>query len=223
MDMPTRVGDEFLSALETRLVEATTASWEAWLGLLEEYKEANGNCNAPFKAGSLGRWVSHQRSAYNAKPQRITPERIARLEAIGFEWDPQAAAWEASFKELLAYKEANGNCNVPAQGSSLGRWVHHQRKAYNEKPQRLSPERIARLEEIGFEWDALAAAWEASFKELLAYKEAKGNCNAPRSSSLGVWVNTQRKAYKAKPQRITPERIDRLKAIGFEWDLRVRV
>ena len=82
--------------------------------------EANGDCNVPKDRSFLGNWVGTQSTEYKAK--RLSAERIARLEAIGFVWDRFEAAWEESFAELLAYKEANGDCNVP-QGSSLGGWV----------------------------------------------------------------------------------------------------
>ena len=35
----------------------------------------------------------------------FTQPRIDRLNGIGFEWDPDAAAWEQHFRELQAYKE----------------------------------------------------------------------------------------------------------------------
>ena len=52
----------------------------------------------------LGRWVHYQRVEYWIFQQKgsakITEERIARLNAIGFEWDPQKAQWEKMFAKL---------------------------------------------------------------------------------------------------------------------------
>ena len=52
----------------------------------------------------LGRWVHYQRVEYwllqQAEPAKITEERILRLEAIDFEWDPQKAKWEQMFEKL---------------------------------------------------------------------------------------------------------------------------
>ncbi len=44
---------------------------------------------------------------------KITPERIGRLEAMGFEWDPQKAQWDKMFERLKEYHEEMGHCKVP--------------------------------------------------------------------------------------------------------------
>ena len=63
--------------------------------------------------------------------------------------------------ELIAFKEEFGHCNVPVKYSdnqSLGKWCNNTRKAYERiqkklKPVfKLTPKRIQRLEEIGFQW-----------------------------------------------------------------------
>ena len=33
---------------------------------------------------------------------------MKRLNSIGFEWDPQASAWDTKFEELVAFKRKNG-------------------------------------------------------------------------------------------------------------------
>jgi hypothetical protein len=44
---------------------------------------------------------------------KITPERIGRLEGMGFEWDPQKAQWNMLFDKLVKFKEEIGHCKVP--------------------------------------------------------------------------------------------------------------
>lgn len=56
----------------------------------------------------LGRWVHYQRVEYWIYQQsgngKITPERMDRLQSIGFEWDPQQARWTQMFEKLLQFK-----------------------------------------------------------------------------------------------------------------------
>jgi hypothetical protein len=79
---------------------------------------------------------------------------VARLDALRFEWDPITADWEALFQALVVFKENQGHCRVPQRWSEnpqLGTWVGYQRKAFRKG--KLSEERVARLEALGFEWD----------------------------------------------------------------------
>ena len=218
-DMPVSVDVEFSSALRTVLVEASTASWEFWFGLLEAFKEAEGHCRVPrgFKLDgfNLDNWVGTQRKTKDS----MSPERRQRLDDIGFIWDPIAEAWEEGFSKLLQFKEHEGHCKVPTgfklDGFNLDSWVRHQRSAKDS----MSPERRQRLDEIGFVWGVLAEAWEEGFSKLLQFKKAEGHCRAPngfklKGFNLGSWVATQRKTKDS----MSPERKQRLDDIGFIWD-----
>ena len=68
--------------------------------------------------------------------------------------DQIGSTWDERYGELLAFKETHGHCGVPVSfvtpnGHALGRWVGKQRK----KRGSLSPERMTRLNGIGFVWD----------------------------------------------------------------------
>ena len=204
------------------------AAWEKSFAALAAYKDQYGDCRVPrgwAENPSLGGWIHQQRNAYSAAQPTISVDRIARLNALGFDWDPLAAAWEENFAALAAYKDQYGDCGVPQRWSdnpSLGQWVSSQRQAYNAAPPTISPDRIARLNALGFDWDTLAAAWEENFAALVAYKDQYGDFRVPRgwsdNSSLGGWVSTQRSAYSAAPPTLSVDRIARLNALGFEWD-----
>ena len=74
------------------------------------------------------RWVTTQRVF--CKRSKLSPDRVERLETLGFEWDVRAALWEEKFSELVRFKEEHDHCDVPAkwaQNSKLGRWVSKQR------------------------------------------------------------------------------------------------
>jgi Helicase associated domain len=97
----------------------------------------------------LGLWVQVQRR----EEDDISAERKARLNALGFIWDVLADQWEEGFQHLQAFVDERGHCRVPvshiaADGYRLGQWVKVQRR----RADRISAERKARLDALGFEW-----------------------------------------------------------------------
>ena len=136
-DMPVSVDAEFYSALRTVSVEASTASWEFWFGLLEQFKELEAHCNVPNKftldGHQIGRWINAQRMSKDSLP----PERWQRLDDLGFVWDINAEAWEEGFSKLLQFKESEGHCRVPRgfklDGYNLGNWISNQRNHKDKK------------------------------------------------------------------------------------------
>jgi hypothetical protein len=81
--------------------------WNERFDKLLEYKAKNGNTMVPqcYQDDTrLGRWVHYQRVEYwlhqDTGHAKITNERIARLDAIGFEWDPQKAIWNIMYEKL---------------------------------------------------------------------------------------------------------------------------
>jgi len=199
-----------------------TANWEALVQALVAFKKDKGHCRVPqgWRGNpQLATWVDTQRQAF--RKGKLSGERVARLEALGFEWDPVRADWEEMFQALVAFKENQGHCGVPRRWSEnpqLGRWVSQQRHVY--KKGRLSEERVARLEALGFEWDPVRADLEEMFRALVAFKGKQGHCNVPFSWSenpeLGRWVANQRQTFRKG--KLSEERVVRLEALGFEWD-----
>ena len=121
---------------------------------LAAYKAQHGDCRVPQgwpENPSLGTWVSNQRTG--RKAGKLSADRVARLEALGFEWDLRATDWDNNFATLAAYKAKHGDCRVPnvwPPNPSLGVWVSNQRTG--RKAGKLSADRVARLEALGFEW-----------------------------------------------------------------------
>ena len=102
--------------------------------------------------------------------------------------------WDEMLGRLVAYKSRQGDCNVPASHSDrkLFHWVGAQRQFY--KNNQLSTIRKAKLDEVGFIWDARAALWEEGFAHLSAYKAREGHCRVPNAHvengfRLGRWVD----------------------------------
>ena len=238
-----RVSLDTLWAAVGTLVELSTDTWDEHFGELQAYQARFSNCNVPREwreNPQLGRWVTKQRREKRkfdqGAPSQITQGRIERLNSIGFEWDPVADLWEQRFGELQAYQADKGDCNVPRRwsvNSQLGTWVDTQRtekRKFDKGDERamITPERIERLDGIGFEWEPVADVWGQRFRELQAYQADKGHCNVPQqwpeNKQLGMWVNKQRaekrKLDQGKRSSITQPRIERLNGIGFEWNAR---
>ena len=196
------------------------------------YKEKTGNPNATkhyktAKGFPLGAWQSNQRTRYKAG--KISPERIKQLEDIGFKWDKFEEYFEKGFQETVLYKKSTGNPNVlksyeTAEGFLLGYWQGNQKGNYRKG--NLSPERIKRLEDIGFKWEIqkerFEDQFEKGFQETILYKEKTGNPNVPQSYrtaegyQLGIWQGNQKGNYKKGI--LSPDRIERLVKIGFTWE-----
>ncbi|KAJ1455929.1 helicase associated domain-containing protein [Pelagophyceae sp. CCMP2097] len=208
-------------------------SWDAHFKLLLPYRAHYGDCAVP--AGfvtadgvKLRTWANTQRQAYNAG--ELSPERRERLDAVGFVWSVRQSAprqsrtrgdWDVRYLQLEAYREAHGDCAVPSDfaatnGTELGLWVGEQRRKYGAGV--LSPERILRLEAVGFVWTADFGddGSEQKFEALAAHGNAAPQSSAAADGArLGQWVMRQRQAYKAG--KLSAEHIERLNSVGFAW------
>jgi hypothetical protein len=134
--------------------------------------------------------------------------------------------WNIKFQELREYRILNSDCKVPQQEEGLGKWVQNQR--FLKTKSKLSKERIARLDSIGFYWGKGTPepeSWDTKFEELAKYQKHMGHCNInidPRSpSELAKWVTAQRAEYKyfrkCRASLLSTEQVGRLKKIGFQW------
>jgi hypothetical protein len=96
-------------------------------------------------------WLNTQRVAYKKGSSKLTPERLKRLEELGVQWDRYEAVWEERCNELVAYRQKNGDCDVPQlEESGLGVWLKTQRQVY--KNDELTEKRQKRLEALGVRW-----------------------------------------------------------------------
>jgi superfamily II DNA or RNA helicase len=213
---------ELAKSVGIRLVEELGVTWDERYGQLIAYKTHHGTCNVPQRwklVQGLGAWCNRQRS--DCAKGDLSPDRVERLDRLGFEWEPFDVAWARMFEELVAYKTINGNLNVPKEWKEsprLGNWCSTQRVLYSRE--QLSHSRVQRLEELGFRWDTYGDAWEKMFAELVAYKQERGNCNVSKhnkgTAKLGAWCVTQRRLYSK--HKLSPACVERLERLGFLWD-----
>ncbi|MDA7920081.1 Helicase associated domain protein, partial [Akkermansiaceae bacterium] len=130
------------------------------------------------------------------------------------EINERLGSWEINFQKLVAYKEEYGDCLVPRsfEDKKLATWVGTQRSF--KKSGKLDPNKIKRLDEIGFVWDPIEEFWEAQFRKILAYKKEHGDCLVPNTwqdKQLVTWVRTQRRSKKSG--KLDPNKIKRLDEI----------
>ena len=195
-------------------------SWEQGFAALQTFHEREGHClvvDGHEEDGlKLGSWVRNQRSRKNG----LTPDQLRRLYSLGFSWDPITEQWEEAFAALQTFHKRKGHCRVPVKyqvdESKLGVWVSTQRL----RKDRLTPDRLNRLNELGFSWDPHAEQWEEGFAALEGFKHREGHA-CPRIThqeaglNLGTWIVAQRK----KKDRLSGEQIARLNSLGFVWTI----
>jgi len=127
--------------------------WNNNYKLLVEYCDKYGDTlvSIRYKTNdgfNLGHWVSNIRS----KPDRVSEENKRKLSGISFIWDIFEYRWDKGYQHLKQYAKDNGNASVAQKyktdGFNLGSWASHQRQNKEE----LSPERIKKLDDLGFVW-----------------------------------------------------------------------
>ena len=83
--------------------------------------------------------------------------------------------WEKKYLELKAYFEKYGHCDVSQKKGEyyhLGIWVHRQRQYRKNKAERLTGERIKKLDNLGFIWEVRKrAVWKVRFNELKRFNK----------------------------------------------------
>jgi hypothetical protein len=193
-----------------------------WIRLfieLVEYKQKNGHCNVPTtNNGTLGRWVSTQRTLFTSKKLKV--DRHDKLVEIGFTFDHESNPWNRHFMELVKYKQKNRHCNIPTTNGSLGTWISYQRTLFKSK--KLKADRHEKLVGIGFAFEAalefkekLNQQWQNTYQKLLEYKETNGHCfDVPQTLPLGKWLKHQRQLYRNG--NLKEDRAEKLLSIGFD-------
>lgn len=221
---------------------AYDAEWQAMFHQLVCYRIQHGHCHVSRHDRSHPRLVSWlQKQAALFHKGRLSQDKQKELEALGLEWDAMddrpgrknhnEDRWEARFAEIVAFKKEHGHLRITLKNQSspgLMHWRDNQRIRFESGV--LTTEQKTKLDSIGFEWEpprrispALekhnVELWERMFERLLAFREAHGHCQVPKSwksdASLAAWVGVQRRHFR--DNKLIPERQRRLEEIGFAW------
>jgi len=229
-NLPRTIDASFSQALRAEVVNATTASWDEWLGKLQAYVHEYGDALVPslFQTSDgfpLGAWVVTQRGSENL----LSPNRRARLEGLKhWTWNSLDFKWERGFRALQNYIEEYGDARVvngfkSPDGFKLGVWVSEQRT----NNVNLSKARCVRLESLpGWTWNTFDDAWDTAYDSLRSYADCHEHLRMNRNAQsegerfLARWTTKQRTKY-SKGQ-LTTSQIERLENIsGWSWDPRI--
>lgn len=104
----------------------------------------------------LGKTVSHYRNA-RKRGVRLTPRKIAALDALGFIWDKYGADFQIGLGQMRSYQEMHGSSNVPLdhvtpQGFRLGQWLLKRRQQHWSGELARTDPRFISLDELGVDW-----------------------------------------------------------------------
>ena len=195
-----------------------TNKWDKGFEALQKFIKREGHTRVDrehIEDGlKLAIWISGQRG----NKSRLTPEKIKRLEALNFSWDPFAEKWEEAFAALKKFHKRESHTRVSKShiegDQRLGVWIYRQRM----HKAKLTPDQVSRLNSIGFSWDPLAERWEQNFKALQVFHKREGHTKVHITYTvdglnLGNWVSDQRR----KKAQLTADKVKRLNALGFVW------
>ena len=201
--------------------------WNRQFNIIKEYKDKYGDCGIPYNDPNIGEWMAlHRQLKADGASDPLTVSRLAKLDAIGFEWD--LTVWDRRLQELAEYTKHHNHTDVPiAHPGGLGVWVVNQKFNLNDMPK----ERIAALDALNFIWNHNRKRrnnkmWDQRYAELQEYVEKHGTANVPTTaghSKLSKWVGKQREEYKKfnnkQSSQLDRVRIEQLEKVGFQWSI----
>jgi superfamily II DNA or RNA helicase len=219
--------EDLRRTIGTQIVEKLGENWDEMYGYLVQEKAVGREINVAWNTLTpdrlkIGIWLSNQRKRYNQ--DALSPERAAKLEALGVIWQRFAERWNRMY-EYLAQEKAEGrdvnvaNRTLTSNDRAVGQWLQQQRHFY--KNGSLSPARIVKLERLGVVWDQKETKWDAMCAFLVQEKAAGREINVawntitPDGQLIGAWLNNQRQAYRKGA--LSSERIAKLERLGVVW------
>ena len=202
--------------------------WMEYYLEAKKYREQYGslrNISASYRTEEglvLGKWISGQQKAL-LHPENTTRTldegRIALLKELGICREELTDSWKRSFEVLKKYREIYQTLDLAQdtiyEGVWIGKWLSLQKKAYEEG--QLSPERIALLESIGYDWMSRSERqWNMRLQEAQSYYRNHGNLSVNReNSSLKRWLHKQN--IRLSKGQLKPVQVQLLEQSGMIW------
>jgi len=213
-----------------QLRRALNTDWERYFAAAKQIAAEKQTLAVPrslcVDGVAVGRWLENQRLVRAGKKNgRLTSEQIARLDKLGMNWKRRLElAWEKGCASAKRYRDSHSDLMVPVHykdksGFALGEWIVYNRQRYLSGS--LSEDRIEKLEALGMVWDTSGTLWEKSYAAAVQFYLENGSLEipvkyvTPDGMALGVWLGSQRAAYKEGT--LTESQIEKLEALGVDW------
>ncbi|CAK4073167.1 unnamed protein product [Aphanomyces euteiches] len=195
----------------------------------------------PWPTRLRGSTLNFTAFRYAYKRQKLHPDVVAAMDAIGFVWDAPQRKWTIQLACLHTYKQIHGDTNVPRAfvvpsqssewpealwGLKVGVMVNDIRKSVAT----LAADKKAELDALGFVWNAHDVNWAKQLAALTTYRRLYGHTNVPRffvvpqeqepwpQDTWGMKLGFVVHNIRTKVSGMAAERKAQLQAVGFQWD-----
>lgn len=190
--------------------------WDIYFSKLKAFHEKHHHANISHlyrEDVGLAVFVKLQRQAM--KRGDLSEEKIRSLDALGFEWGPQEAAWRSRVCELSDFKKRYGHLHVyPTEYRGLYVWMAQQRMRRSGRM--LPPKKVKDLDALGFIWDNKDAAWKTQYNKYIEYKQSK-DPSQKESLEYGLRSWTVRNLTDYRQRRLSKEKTALLRTAGFAF------
>ena len=228
---------ERLNAIHMDWLDTYTRQWEYGYKQALAYHREFGTLEVPAgyvnaNGFPLGRWLKNHvevNSQTGRTAIKVTPERRAKLDALGFKWTAEDP-WQKRISACEEYLREHGDLDIPPNyvidNVWLGKWLYKCRKTYRGglEGKRLTEEQISQLERLGIDWRTPAErAWSEKYEAAASLLRAAGDIKTAAESgeaeeiaSIARWVARQRTLHKQG--KLSPEQAVKLNALNTRQD-----
>ena len=222
-----RLAPERIEALEALGVQLHAgrhnASWEHAYEQVRAYHAEHGNLRPPgslrVQGVHLSGWLTRQRKA--RADGTLSRDRIARLDALGMQWDKLVFTEAERLQQIREFHARNGR--LPGSGDESALHYTLNKLRYRHAAGELDADTRAMLDALGMDWEVAAPLdWWEGYRHLLAFHAATGHARpttvhvSEDGFPLGYWAHRTRRAHR--DGHLTQAQLDVLAAVGFEMD-----
>lgn len=164
-------------------------------------------------------WTAAQRA--RRRLDKVPPDRVALLDAIGFPWDAAEDRWMRRYEELREVHRRRGSLLRMRSTTREAIWLEGQRIA--NRGGRLKEWQIDLITALGIDFtDRRDMAWQNTFEALSAFRAETGHWNVPEDLCTvdGIRVRSWARAQRSNRNKgsLGSEKIALLNKINFPWN-----